>query len=57
MLQHGGTLPAQVAELKRQSTGQNIVMGGGSQDLSIDQLLEQLAKKGKKVKIVGDGDE
>lgn len=36
MLQGGGTIPAQVTELKRQSTGQNIVMGGGSQELSID---------------------
>lgn len=27
------------------------------EDESVDQLLEKLAKKGKKVKIIGDGDD
>lgn len=57
MLQNGGSLPIQKVneELHRSNTGQNIVLGG-NQDMTVEQLLDQLAKKGKKVKLV-DGEE
>jgi hypothetical protein len=54
MLKNGGSIKEVGASLGRQTTNTHIVIGGDQGDLSVDQLLDQLAKKGKKIKVLGD---
>ena len=44
------------AELNRMSSTKDVVVGGNEGEETVDELLQKLAKKGKKVKIINDND-
>ena len=44
------------AELNRMYSTKDVVVGGNEGEETVDELLQKLAKKGKKVKIINDND-
>jgi hypothetical protein len=47
----------QQAQLVRRQTHEHIVTATNMEEESVDQLLEKLAKKGKKIKIINEAEE
>lgn len=47
----------QQAQLVRRQTHEHIVTAANMEEESVDQLLEKLAKKGKKIKIINEAEE